>query len=178
MPLIPRIGPDGPLSTAQAFLFDLASEVQRTAYFGSAPLERGWDRLHGEHELQMSEGFISANEHDDIRRSHDRVSLQITRCRFHECFRGMGSAAITEAFCRSDEAVFNDFSPTIRFHRAVRRPTRSRAAQRPAPSCSTGRREATALRCQSVLLISRKGFNPLPNIAMASRCVLSSLYGR
>lgn len=115
--LIPRIGTDRALSTTQAFLFDLASEVQRTAYFGTSPFERGWDRLHDEHELQMNEGFISANEHDAIQRSADRVSLHITRCRFHECFRDMGNAAITEAFCRSDEAVFNDYSATISFHR-------------------------------------------------------------
>lgn len=115
--LVPRVGAERALSTTQAFLFDLASEVQRTAYFGPNPSERGWDRLHDEHELQMNEGFISANEHDAIQRSADRVSLHITRCRFHECFRDMGNAAITEAFCRSDEAVFNDYSATIRFHR-------------------------------------------------------------
>lgn len=120
--LIVRVGSDQALSTTQAFLFDLASAVQRKAYFGASVDARGWDRLHDDHELQMGEGFISANEHDAIERSGDRVSLHVTRCRFHECFRDMGNAAITQAFCRSDEAVFNDYLPTIQFHRGGHQP--------------------------------------------------------
>jgi hypothetical protein len=65
----------------------------------------------------MEAGFISANENDGIRRSDHAVALNITRCRFHECFRDMGNAAITLAFCRSDETVFNEYSPIMRFHR-------------------------------------------------------------
>jgi len=77
--------------------------------------------VHGEatdaHETQMREGFISTNENDGIHRSGERVTLDIVRCRFHECFRDMGSPAITLAFCRSDETVFNEYSPMMRFHR-------------------------------------------------------------
>jgi len=120
--LAARVGEDQALGITQAFLYELACDVQRRAYVDDAPALRSWDRLHDAHEAQMAEGLISANESGGIVRSGRRVSLNIVRCRFHECFRDMGNAAITEAFCRSDETVFNAYLPEIRFHRGAERP--------------------------------------------------------
>ncbi len=70
----------------------------------------------------MEEGFIRNNENDGIQRGDRVYSLHITRCRFFETFRDMGSAGLTEAFCRSDEIVFNEYSPQMRFHRGHEQP--------------------------------------------------------
>jgi hypothetical protein len=110
-------GAERALSTTQSFLQDLACAVQRKAYFPPGGEARTWDYFHDAHEAQMREGFISTNENDGIHRSDKLVTLDIVRCRFHECFRDMGNPAITLAFCRSDETVFNEYSPIMRFHR-------------------------------------------------------------
>lgn len=110
-------GAERALSTTQSFLHDLGCAVQRKAYFPPDGEARTWEYFHDAHETQMREGFISTNENDGIHRSDERVTLDIVRCRFHECFRDMGNPAITLAFCRSDETVFNEYSPMMRFHR-------------------------------------------------------------
>lgn len=110
-------GPDRALATSQAFLYDLGCAVQRKAYFPPAGQTKTWDYFHDAHEAQIREGFISANESDGIRRTDRAVTLHVTRCRFHECFRDMGDGALTLAFCRSDETVFNEYAPIMRFHR-------------------------------------------------------------
>ena len=102
---------------ASAFLFDLADAVQRSAYFPSGAQERSWDRFHDLHGAQIADGFIRFNENDGVVRTPHVVSMHITRCRFFEAFRDMGNASLVEAFCRSDEAVFNDYLPEMRFHR-------------------------------------------------------------
>ncbi|MBT9508634.1 L-2-amino-thiazoline-4-carboxylic acid hydrolase [Rhodoferax sp.] len=115
--LAKRIGDPSALAITQTFLYRLACVVQRQAYFPPPGQPRTWDHFHREHEAQMEEGFISHNENDGVLHTDATVTMHITRCRFHECFRDMGNAAITEAFCRSDEMVFNEYSPLMRFHR-------------------------------------------------------------
>jgi hypothetical protein len=113
------------------FLFELACAVQRQAYFPPRGEARNWEAFHREHEAQMEEGFIATNESAVAARTRDTVALHVTRCRFHECFRDMGDATLTEAFCRSDETVFNEYSPSMRFHRGTQAPdTIARGAAR------------------------------------------------
>lgn len=114
-----------------AFIFELGNAVQRQAYFPPAGTPREWAWFHREHEAQIREGFIRNNENDGIQSSDNQVSLHITRCRFFETFRDMGNARLTEAFCRSDETVFNEYSPEMHFHRGTDVPnTIARGAQR------------------------------------------------
>lgn len=118
-------------ATTHAFLFDLANAVQRQAYLPDPGAPRTWAWFHREHGAQLEEGFIRHNENDGVVQTDDRVSLHITRCRFFEAFRDMGNAGLTEAFCRSDEAVFNEYSPEMRFHRGDTLPnTIARGASR------------------------------------------------
>jgi hypothetical protein len=129
--LVGRSGKDQALLTTTAFLYDLACEVQRQAYFPGASGRRSWEAFHASHAAQMAEGFISANENDGIVDAPDQVRLNVTRCRFHECFLDMGEPALTQAFCRSDETVFNAYSPSMRFHRGSVMPdTIARGASR------------------------------------------------
>ncbi|WP_119157797.1 L-2-amino-thiazoline-4-carboxylic acid hydrolase [Caldimonas tepidiphila] len=129
--LVRRLGEPVALATTREFLYRLACSVQRKAYFPPAGQEPTWEHFHLEHEAQMEEGFISTNENGGVFHTDSSVTLQIVRCRFHECFRDMGEAAITEAFCRSDETVFNEYSPRMRFHRGAERPdTIARGAAR------------------------------------------------
>lgn len=125
-----RHGAPMALQITDAFLFDLGCAVQRQAYAGgSAPLT--WGRFHDEHEAQMREGFIRHNEVVGLMRSEQRVALEIKRCRFFEAFRDMGEARLAEAFCRSDEAVFNGLVARMRFHRGGASPdTIARGATR------------------------------------------------
>ncbi|HVL77330.1 MAG TPA: L-2-amino-thiazoline-4-carboxylic acid hydrolase [Noviherbaspirillum sp.] len=115
--LLARVGQDLAFRTARTFLYELANAVQRQAYIPPRGTPRRWEWFHSEHEAQIVEGFIRNNENDGIRYSSSQVSLHITRCRFFEAFRDMGNAGLTEGFCRSDETVFNEFSPEMRFHR-------------------------------------------------------------
>lgn len=129
--LADKVGVEQALQTTQQFLYDLGCEVQRQAYYPAADAPRTWEHFHREHEAQMAEGFISTNENDSVRHSEGRMELNIVRCRFFECFRDMGNAAITEAFCRSDETIFNEYSPQMRFHRGAQQATTiARGAQR------------------------------------------------
>jgi hypothetical protein len=126
-----RFGEARALAVGKAFLFDLANAVQRQAYLPSPPHPRDWDWFHQEHEAQMREGFIRNNENDGVFHIEREVKLDIVRCRFFEAFRDMGNAALTEAFCRSDEVVFNEYSPAMRFHRGEKKPdTIARGAKR------------------------------------------------
>ena len=129
--LVKRMGDAKALAITQAFLYRLACAVQHLAYFPAAREQRTWDHFHRAHEAQMEEGFIRHNENDGVIHTDKTVTMHITRCRFHECFQDMGNAAITEAFCRSDETVFNEYSPLMRFHRDVQVPdTIARGASR------------------------------------------------
>jgi len=125
------VGESTAFATTHAFLFDLACAVQRQAYLPPLPQARSWERFHEEHAAQFKEGFIRNNENDGIVSSEREVRLHIVRCRFYEAFRDMGNAALTEAFCRSDEVVFNEYSAGMRFHRGLEAPnTIARGGQR------------------------------------------------
>ena len=68
----------------------------------------------------MAAGFIRHNDNSRIRTDAGAYRFGIVRCRFHEAFRDMGAPGLTEAFCRSDEVVFNEVLPTqMRFHRGA-----------------------------------------------------------
>lgn len=114
-----RFGDEVAFRTAHRFLFELANTVQRQAYFPPPGMPREWDWFHREHEAQIADGFIRNNENDGVLHSENRVSLHITRCRFFEAFRDMGNAGLAQAFCRSDETIFNEYSPEMRFHRGL-----------------------------------------------------------
>ncbi|HEY0847931.1 MAG TPA: L-2-amino-thiazoline-4-carboxylic acid hydrolase [Noviherbaspirillum sp.] len=128
-----RFGEEIAFRTAHRFIFELGNAVQRQAYFPPPVMPRDWDWFHREHEAQMAEGFIRNNENDGIRHSAQQVSLHITRCRFYEAFRDMGHAGLTEAFCRSDETVFNEYSAAMFFHRGSEVPN---TIARGAPRCT------------------------------------------
>jgi len=129
--LVRCIGAEQAAVVTGRFLFDLACAVQRQAYFPPSGEERTWEGFHRAHDAQMEEGFIGTNESAVSQRTHETVALHVTRCRFHECFRDMGHAALTEAFCRSDETVFNEYSASMRFHRGTQAPdTIARGAAR------------------------------------------------
>lgn len=129
--LVRCIGAEPAAVVTDRFLFELACAVQRQAYFPPPGEKRTWEGFHQAHDAQMEEGFVGTNESTVSERSHDTVALHVTRCRFHECFRDMGHAALTEAFCRSDEAVFNEYSASMRFHRGTQAPdTIARGAAR------------------------------------------------
>lgn len=112
-----RIGEASALAITQAFLYQLGCAVQRVAYFPPPGEQRTWGQFHRVHEAQMEEGFISTNQNDVVFHTDETVTFHITRCRVHECFLDMGNASITEAFCRSDETVFTEYLPLMRFHR-------------------------------------------------------------
>jgi hypothetical protein len=112
-----RFDDDIAFRTTHQFIYELGNAVQRQAYFPPPGMPREWDWFHREHEAQMAEGFIRNNENDGVLQSQNQVSLHVTRCRFFEAFRDMGNARLTEAFCRSDETIFNEYSPEMYFHR-------------------------------------------------------------
>lgn len=126
-----RFGEEVAYRAAHRFIYGLGNAVQRQAYFPPAGIPRKWEWFHQEHEAQIREGFIRNNENDGILYSKNQVSLHITRCRFFEAFRDMGNAKLAEAFCASDETVFNEYSPEMRFHRGTEVPnTIARGARR------------------------------------------------
>jgi hypothetical protein len=92
----------------------LAVRTQRATYRGATG---GWDQFHRAHEQAMSSGFVSVNDHDEIETSPAQVRFHVVRCRFHEALRDMGAPELTEALCRSDERVFPELVPGMRFHR-------------------------------------------------------------
>lgn len=129
--LVRCIGAEKAAAITWRFLFELAGAVQRQAYFPSRGQAPTWDSFHREHDAQMKEGFIATNESVVAERTNDTVTVYVTRCRFHECLRDMGDASLTEAFCRSDETVFNECSSSMRFHRGTQAPdTIARGAAR------------------------------------------------
>lgn len=117
-----RLGEEVAFRTTHAFLYELGNAVQRQTYFPPPGTPRSWEWFHREHEAQIAEGFIRNNENDGIFHSDNEVSLHISRCRFFEAFADMGNAGLTEAFCCSDEKVFNEYSPEMRFHRGTELP--------------------------------------------------------
>lgn len=126
-----RFGEDIAFRTTHRFIYELGNAVQRQAYFPPPGMPREWEWFHREHEAQIAQGFIRNNENDGIFHTENRVSLHITRCRFFEAFRDMGHAGLTEAFCRSDETVFNEYSQEMHFHRGWEEPnTIARGAKR------------------------------------------------
>ncbi|WP_420473674.1 L-2-amino-thiazoline-4-carboxylic acid hydrolase [Noviherbaspirillum sp. ST9] len=126
-----RFGEEVAYRAAHRFIYGLGNAVQRQAYFPPAGVPRKWEWFHQEHEAQIREGFIRNNENDGILYSENQVSLHITRCRFFEAFRDMGNAKLAEAFCASDETVFNEYSPEMQFHRGSEVPnTIARGARR------------------------------------------------
>lgn len=126
-----RVGEEVAFRVTHAFIYKLGNAVQRQAYLPLPSTSRPWEWFHQEHEAQIAEGFIRNNENDGIVHSDNQVSLHITRCRFFEAFRDMGHAGLAEAFCRSDETVFNEILPEMRFHRGTELPdTIARGARR------------------------------------------------
>lgn len=114
--LVPRLGQRQAFDLAFRILFDIANAVQRGWYMPPGA-ERKWERFHAEHHHQMQHGLVRFNEHDEIVESAGSLQFHITRCRFFEAFSDMGLPGLTEVFCRSDEVIFNEYSPDMRFHR-------------------------------------------------------------
>lgn len=115
--LVPRLGEQAAYALAFRMLAEIANAVQRAWYAPPSPAVRSWEDFHSRHYAQMQDGLIRFNEHDEIGSSPTREQFNITRCRFFETFSDMGVPGMTEAFCRSDEVVFNEYSPEMRFHR-------------------------------------------------------------
>ena len=115
--LVPALGEQRAAEISQVVALGVATSMQRRWYLPPVS-ERSWDRFHREHERQMQKGLLRHNEHAaSSTRSGEKVEFHVTRCRFHEAFRELGTPALTEAFCRSDEIVFNEYLPSMRFHR-------------------------------------------------------------
>jgi hypothetical protein len=115
--LAAALGEERAAEISQTVALGVAASIQRRWYL-PAISERSWDQFHREHERQMRQGLVRHNEHAaSSTLSGEKVEFQITRCRFHEAFRELGTPALTEAFCRSDEIVFNEYLPSMRFHR-------------------------------------------------------------
>jgi hypothetical protein len=114
-----RFGEQLARDTTYAFLCDVANAVQRSWYFPPNGEPRSFAAFHRNHESRMKHGLIRYNEHDEIVENPHMYRFHITRCVFHETFRDMGLPWLTEAFCRSDEVVFNEYSPSIKFHRGM-----------------------------------------------------------
>lgn len=95
-------------------LLDIAVEFQGKWYLSN---KRSWNNLLSEHKYQTKHGLIKYNEHEILVEDSNIYRFNITRCLFYEGFKDMGIPWITEAFCRSDEVVFNKYLPTINFNR-------------------------------------------------------------
>lgn len=100
----------------------VATVLQSSIYLARPLAERTWDALHEAHDEVLTVGFARVNEHVPIESSGSLVSFEITRCRLVEALRDMGAARVAEAFCRSDEIVFGQYAPGIRFHRGTGTP--------------------------------------------------------
>ena len=114
-----RIGQDRAFAATYSMLMEIANSVQRNWYIPPESVKRNWDRFHREHHHQMEHGLIRFNEHSEIVSAPDGEHFFITHCRFYESFRDMQVPELTEVFCRSDETVFNEYSPHLRFHRGA-----------------------------------------------------------
>ena len=104
------------LVLSHALALDVAVRLQRRWYLTS-PKERGWDAFHREHEREMRSGILRRNEHTLPVVTPDRVEFRVTRCRLYEAMCAMAIGPLTQAFCESDEIVFNECVPAMRFHR-------------------------------------------------------------
>ena len=93
----------------------VAVAIQRSLYHRvrGRPLETFADA----HAVNRTTGLFRYIEYADITRTPDRYGFTVTRCRFFDAFTLMGAPWLTEAFCRSDEIVFNELAPAIRFRR-------------------------------------------------------------
>jgi hypothetical protein len=69
------------------------------------------------HARNRTVGLYRYIEYAGITRTAGAYDFRVTRCRFHEAFTLMGTPWLTQAFCRSDEVVFNQLATTIRFRR-------------------------------------------------------------
>ena len=126
-----RLGGVAAERTMLAMLSEIAVLVQRRTYLPPPGARRSWEAFHARHEEEAGRGLIRLNIWSEPDRSRDRYAFTITRCRFHEAFRDMGAPALTEAFCRSDEVVYNEYSPDVVFHRGSEAPnTIARGASR------------------------------------------------
>ncbi|GAX91641.1 L-2-amino-thiazoline-4-carboxylic acid hydrolase [Effusibacillus lacus] len=103
--------------TTKNFLAEVAIAVQRSWYIPAPGILRSYEAFHIEHEHQMQHGIIRHNEHDEIIVEPNLYRFHITRCLFHETFEDMGIPWLTEVFCQSDEVVFNEYTPDMKFHR-------------------------------------------------------------
>ena len=117
--LVRRVGEERARFLSEAVALDVATRLQRRLYLG--PLaKRTWDAFHREHDRQMESGFLRHNKHSLPLVTESRVEFQITRCAFYEAMCAIEIGPLTEAFCRSDELVFNEYLPEMRFHRDER----------------------------------------------------------
>lgn len=115
--LVPRIGADRANARTTELTRELVMLVQQHAYEPPRGVPKSWRTFHEAHEAQMRSGMLSLQEHDEIRDDGTIYQFHITKCRWHETFRDMELPELTELFCRSDEIVYNQYSPQIRFHR-------------------------------------------------------------
>ncbi len=126
-----RVGAAAAERTMLAMLSEIAELVQRGTYLSPPNALRSWDAFHAQHEEEARHGVIRHNVWSERERSQGRYAFAITRCCFYEAFRDMGAPALTEAFCRSDEIVYNAYSPDVVFHRGSNVPnTIARGAER------------------------------------------------
>jgi len=114
--LVGVLGEPEALAVSRALTLDVATHLQRRWYLTSRT-QRSWAAFHLGHERQMRSGLLRHNEHTLPTVTPVRVEFRITRCLLHEAMAAMDAAPLTEAFCRSDEIVFNEYLPEMRFHR-------------------------------------------------------------
>jgi hypothetical protein len=114
--LVCRIGQERALLVGQVVALDVATRLQR-GWYSARPQEKTWDAFHREHEQQMRSGLVRHNEHTAPVASNSRIEFRVTRCVLYEAMSAMEIAPLTEAFCRSDEIVFNEYLPDMHFHR-------------------------------------------------------------
>jgi len=131
--LAARLGEPAAFEATFGFVSDLAEAMQRRWNLPPPGHPRSPEAFIAEHVRHMQHGLIRLNENDGLRRDGARTSFHIVRCRFFEAFRELGLPALTEAFCRSDETVYNEYLPSVRFHRGEVRPD---TIARGAPRCT------------------------------------------
>ena len=116
--LRPRLGDHEALRVALEVTRSVAVLVQRSLYRAPGnPSLSGLIVLHGR---LRGKGLFRHIEYADVKVDHNRYEYRVTRCRFHEAFTAMGVPELTQAFCESDEIVFDGYARGLRFHRAGR----------------------------------------------------------
>lgn len=98
-------------------LHDIAIAFQREWYKPKKQQKPSWNAFHAVQRYQSKYGLIRHNKQEVIEYESKKYHFSVTRCVFHETFVDMGIPWITEAFCRSDEIVFNEYSSSMKFHR-------------------------------------------------------------